>query len=134
MSPEWREVRLWVEKADHDRKVSELALAHVPPITDVAAFHTQQAVEKLLKAYLVFRREPFEKIHDLEELIDRCLPHEPGFADLRDRVGLLTPYAVRFRYPGPGDPSPEQVRSALAVVTDVWAFVTGRLPEELRAE
>ena len=132
MSPDGGEVLRWMEKAGHDRKVAELALAHKPPITDVAAFHAQQAAEKFLKAYLVYRREPFEKIHDLEELVNRCVPHDPAFADLRDRVSALTPYAVRFRYPGPGDPSVEQVRSALRVVDEVWTFVRSRLPADLQ--
>jgi len=132
MSPDEGEILRWLEKAHHDRRVTELALAHKPPITDVAAFHAQQAVEKLLKAYLVYRREPFEKIHDLEELINRCLPHDPAFAGLRERVSALTPYAVRFRYPGPGDPTVEQVRSALSVVNEVWTFVAGRIPVDLQ--
>ncbi len=54
MSPETAEVKRWLEKADHDRRAAPLALAGEPPITDVAAFHCQQAVEKLLKAYLVW--------------------------------------------------------------------------------
>ena len=131
MAPELDEVRRWLDKADRDRTVARLALDNVPPITDAAAFHAQQAVEKLLKAYLVFKRQPFEKIHDLGELIDRCQHHDRGFVVLRDSVAGLTPYAVRFRYPGPGDPSTQQVQSALTVVDDVRAFVISILPDEL---
>ena len=46
----------------------EVALAQVPPITDTAGFHAQQAVEKTFKAYLVWRGCEFEKIHDLRTL------------------------------------------------------------------
>jgi len=114
----------------HDRKVAELAVGQTPPITDVAAFHTQQAIEKLLKEYLVLSEDPFEKIHDLEELIDQCAQHDVAFAELRDRVTPITPYAVRYRYPGPSDPTVEQVRAALVVVGEVEAFVLSRVPPE----
>ncbi len=132
MPPELAEVRRWLVKADHDRCAVEDALGRNPAITDVGAFHCQQAVEKVLKAYLVWRKQEFEKIHDLEELIDQCAPHDPGFSGFRDRVAPLTAYAVRFRYPGPADPTVEQVQSALAVVNEVWDFILGRLPPEVR--
>ncbi|MFQ5806078.1 MAG: HEPN domain-containing protein [Phycisphaerae bacterium] len=53
MPPDVASVRSWLAKADHERRRAEAALAQTPPITDTAAFHCQQAVEKLLKAYLV---------------------------------------------------------------------------------
>jgi len=105
MPPELAEIRRWVVKAQRDRLMAEAGLAQTPPITDAAAFHCQQAVEKLLKAYLVFREDEFEKIHDLEPLADRCAQHDPSFAPLGTRVDALTPFAVRFRYPGPADPT-----------------------------
>lgn len=132
MPPELAEVKRWLEKADHDRRAAELTLREARPITDIAAFHCQQAVEKLLKAYLVYRRHAFEKIHDLEELVDQCARHDATFAELRDRVRPVSAYAVRFRYPGPTDPSVAEVREALQVVQEVWQFVTDRLPAEVR--
>ena len=131
MSPESAEVKRWFVKATHDRRAAELAVGQRSPMTDVAAFHTQQAIEKFLKGYLVFSEDPFEKIHDLEELTDRCAQHDAGFAELKDRVKPITPYAVRYRYPGPEDPTVEQVRAALIVVGEVEAFVLGRVPPEM---
>ncbi|HSW43942.1 MAG TPA: HEPN domain-containing protein [Phycisphaerae bacterium] len=49
MQPELVEVKRWIEKADHDRRMAEAGLDQTPPITDGAAFHCQQAAEKLLK-------------------------------------------------------------------------------------
>lgn len=132
MAPETAEVRRWVEKADHDRRMAELGLAQTPPLTDAAAFHAQQAVEKLLKAYLVWQCHEFEKIHDLGMLAEQCAQYDPRFDALRKRVDPLTPYAVRFRYPGPTDPTAEEVEAAMTVVQEVWGFVTDRLPPEAR--
>ena len=94
--------------------------------------HCQQAVEKLLKAYLASREHEFEKIHDLEILAGQCALYDPAFASLRERVDPLTPFAVRFRYPGPADPSVEQVQGALVVVREVWDFVLDHLPPDAR--
>ena len=86
MSPERAEVLSWLSKADHDRRAAQLAVAASPPITDVAGFHLQQAAEKLLKAFLVARRIPFEKIHDLSELIEQCIDVDADFTALWDRL------------------------------------------------
>jgi HEPN domain-containing protein len=134
MPPELAEVRSWLEKAGHDRWAVETFLKDPHAPTDVAAFHCQQAVEKLLKAYLVYRRHAFEKTHDLVELVAQCAGHDPGFAALQPQVEPLSPYAVRFRYPGPTDPPPERVREALRVVHEVWTFVLARVPPDARPE
>ena len=130
MPPELAEVKEWLRKADHDRRTAEAALDQKPPITDIAAFHCQQAAEKYVKAYLVHRREPFERIHDLEHLVGQCAALDPAWDELRDPVEPLTAYAVRFRYPGPPDPSVEEVQTALAVVNQLRDFVLERLPRE----
>lgn len=129
MPPELAEAREWVRKAEHDRVGVEAALGHSPPLTDVAAFHCQQAVEKYLKAYLVYRGEPFEKVHDLSVLLDQCVRLHPAWEGLHDRVEPLTGFAVRFRYPGPADPTVEEVRAAVDVVEDVRRIVAHIMPQ-----
>ena len=133
MPPERAEVVRWLVKADSDRRTAEAVLAQNPPITDTAAFHVQQSVEKTLKAYLVWRGIEFEKIHDLRLLVQSCFSCDGEFNDLLPRVGPLTMYAVRFRYPGPLDPSVDEIRAALKVVVEVREFVMARLPDDIRA-
>lgn len=132
MPPELADVREWLRKADHDRQAAELMSAAIPALTDTAAFHCQQAVEKLLKAYLVWREHEFEKIHDLEELASLCAQSDGEFQVLIFRIVPLTAYAVRYRYPGPNDPTVEEVGEALGIVHEVRAFVLDRLPPETR--
>ena len=134
MPPEMAEVQRWLEKAEHDRCTVEAVLKEPHAPTDVAAFHCQQAVEKLLKAFLVFRRDAFERTHDLVELVAQCARHDPEFVTLQPQVAPLSAYAVRFRYPGPADPTADQVREALGVVGAVRAFVLARVPAESRPE
>lgn len=132
MPPELAEVRRWIEKADRDHKTAIIAFQASPPITDTSAFHCQQAVEKLLKGYLVWRRIEFEKTYDLRALAELCATQDDAFLTHLDNAELLTAYAIRFRYPGPPDPTAEQVQRALEVVNEVRAFVLARLPAECR--
>jgi HEPN domain-containing protein len=131
MQPEHDEVSRWLQKAQRDwnaaRKLFDLDCEEA----DVVAFHCQQAVEKLLKAFLVYHAVQFEKAHDLGRLLDHCATVDDSFESIRDTVEPLTLYAVAFRHPGPADPTLEEARVALAVVERAWAFVAAHLPAEL---
>ncbi len=131
MPPELAEVRRWLQKAENDRLTAEAALECVPPITDTASFHVQQCLEKMLKAYLVWREHEFEKTHDLRALVELCADYDASFLDHRDAMQPITAYAVRFRYPVATDPTEEEVRDALAVAETVRRFVGERLPPEV---
>lgn len=71
--------RVWLLKAYGDLhtaiQIGGLPDGHL----DAGIYHCQQAAEKALKGYLVFREIPFEKIHDLEKIIQQAIPVEPGF-------------------------------------------------------
>jgi len=127
MPPEAAEIQRWIQKADHDHRAAQALLDQTPSITDAAAFHCQQAVEKLLKAYPCSRGAELEPTHDLRVLANICAEHDAAFETLRDTVAPLTAFAVRFRYPGPVDPPVEKVRDAITVIDKVHQFVMDRL-------
>ena len=54
--------------ADRDIRSAEACLAGADPIPEAAAYHCQQAAEKLIKGLLVLARTPFRKTHDMEVL------------------------------------------------------------------
>ena len=60
----------WFLKAESDLKTAQRTEQSEGPF-DTACFHAQQAVEKYLKGLLAFRREPFHRTHNLEELQHR---------------------------------------------------------------
>ena len=65
---EWlSKARIDLRAADHDRTAD-------PPITADMVFHAQQAVEKVLKAFLCWHDVPFRKTHNLVELGDIADP------------------------------------------------------------
>jgi HEPN domain-containing protein len=91
----------WIEKAEGDWIMAQRAYrARKDPVYDAACFHSQQCVEKYLKAELNEAMMIFNKTHDLEDLLKQVLAVEPGQASLRPQAAFLTNFAVRYRYPG----------------------------------
>jgi HEPN domain-containing protein len=124
------DVRNWLEIALEDLQISAEVINRRPPFSRGAAFHAQQSAEKMLKAFLVWKRVEFEKIHDLEELAALCARADAAFTLWPARLAPLTAFADRFRYPGSARPTTEQVRAALSIAEEPWQFVTARLPAE----
>lgn len=96
---------------------------------DVAAFHAQQATEKLLKAFLASAGIDFPYTHNLAKLVELCSGVDPAFDTLVSVVELLTPYAVELRYDSEFWPTEEEARDALASAEKVKQFVCIRLPK-----
>jgi HEPN domain-containing protein len=89
MSPQLAEVQEWLQKAHSNLLSARILLAHDPPVFDTACFHCQQAVEKALKAFLVWKEVPFEKVHSLVYLLDLGVAQEPGARSLESWVSEL---------------------------------------------
>ena len=67
----------WMARVDEDPRAAHALLALVPPLLKPAAFHCQQAAEKMLKAALIAMREAPPKAHEIEALALRLRPHLP---------------------------------------------------------
>lgn len=96
------EALAWVDKAEQDLLAAQLIQRANGP-TAVGCYLGQQAIEKLLKAVLVFREQVPPRSHDLVDLHRRVTawgfdPQVP-IADF----SAWTDYAVAGRYPGFGD-------------------------------
>ena len=130
MPPEITEIRLWLTKAKRELSASGMALQTADPMTDVAGYHAQQAIEKLLKAHIVHGGGELEKVHDLRLLAISCTALDSSFSPWIERLAPLSAFAARYRYPGPADPTIEEAPGALAIAEELWQFVTARLPAE----
>ena len=90
---------------------SDLAIAKVDRTGAISyeslCFHTQQAVEKTLKALLVFDNIEFPRTHNLRILLD-LLKNKHIISDIVDESAALTEYAVSSRYPGESEPIEEE--------------------------
>ncbi|HYO73050.1 MAG TPA: HEPN domain-containing protein [Archangium sp.] len=71
-----------------------------PPPNRLAAFHLQQAAEKLIKAVRLHRGLYATKDHNLEILIQE-LPEEDPWRERLEKFEELSAYATTYRYPSP---------------------------------
>ncbi len=117
----------WVRKAEADFATAQREYAvEVAPNHDAVCFHSQQAVEKLLKARLQEADIPFPKIHDLAVLLDKVLTVEPNWETLRNDLHTLTAYAVEYRYPGESSDKAEAAQS-IEIINKVRHIVLSSL-------
>ncbi len=91
----------WIGKAEGDWRIANREMrVRRGASFDAICFHTQQCIEKYLKAFLQEQGYHIPKIHDLNQLLEYCLPYDGTLEMHRDLFKDLTRYAVAFRYPG----------------------------------
>lgn len=128
VSAQWGEARRWMTKANQDRRSAILLLADDPPLLDPAAYHCQQAAEKLLKALLAASGLTIPKTHDLQRLAAIIAPYFPDIIEEIDSVSDLTPWGTATRYPDlEADIGvlPEDIRQALKSLEGLHAAIVG---------
>ncbi|MFA5863976.1 MAG: HEPN domain-containing protein [Phycisphaerae bacterium] len=93
-------IREWVDKAENDLKnaAHTLKLGRDCP-ADTVCFHTQQCVEKYMKALLVWYGVDFSRTHDIGILEKLLAGHYQSGLSIEGQR-RLTGYATTMRYPG----------------------------------
>jgi HEPN domain-containing protein len=90
---------LWTERSvDEDLRQVVNNLQGPLPSPAGAAYHCQQAAEKLVKAALVKPGLAFPKTHDIAALVG-LLPAQHRLKDKFRSFEKLTPFGVAYRYP-----------------------------------
>jgi len=90
-------VASWARRSCQDLKAAKV-LINEEGMQETTLFHLQQAIEKALKAYLIWRAVNFPHTHDLEILVDLARKQDVDFDQL-DSVTTMTDFAVAGRYP-----------------------------------
>ncbi|MCF8381903.1 MAG: HEPN domain-containing protein [Bacteroidales bacterium] len=91
-------IKNWLFRANEDIAViKSLSGLDLEYYTSTICFHAQQAVEKYLKAFLIYHDVDFPKTHDVDFLIMECqkIDQHSFEIDLKS----LTDYGVSIRYP-----------------------------------
>ncbi|RLC46762.1 MAG: DNA-binding protein [Candidatus Coatesbacteria bacterium] len=120
----------WLRKADHDLITAKQTLLLPDGPTDTVCFHTQQAVEKALKAVLVWNQVPFPKTHNLIRLMDLALGYMPGLERYRQDFAQMSIYSTEVRYPDDWfEPARDDANHSLAVAEEIVVKVRKLLSE-----
>ena len=82
-----------------DRDIEILQLMHdsTGGPDEIFGFHTQQAAEKSLKAWLAFLGEVYPLTHDLDDLLERLSKRNADVSKYRE-LTAYSAFAVQFRY------------------------------------
>jgi len=89
-------------------------------------FDAQQAVEKSLKALLLFHKIPFRFVHDIAELLTVLEQNGLSLPEQIRAAAELSDYAVEARYPGPMEPVTEdEYKEAVRIAEMVVSWVEG---------
>ena len=116
----WEAVEDRLAVAREGRRVAAVCLATDPTLRGVAAFHCQQAVEKLLKGFLMLAGKRSPKTHSLEQLgamAQASFPRSP-ILSLQPRTGAagrLTT-VIRRRGAAPSHCRKNELNRALVVI------------------
>jgi HEPN domain-containing protein len=126
-----RVARRWIAKAEEDLAAAERLLSLDDSLASVVCFHSQQAVEKLVKALLVVAGVPFPRTHDVIQLV-QILPRDLALPVALAELAPLNRYAVEARYPIGEEPlTGDEARTAIALarrVRDVVLQAVGPAP------
>ena len=128
---QWAEASLWLAKADDDIRVASMTLAANPPMLDPAAFHCQQAVEKIIKALLIAAAVAAPRSHDIELLAGKAAPFYPALEQRMLSFSRLTEWLTASRYPDLGGGLGEEIGDVADMLAAVKAFrreVAGLVP------
>lgn len=124
--------REWLRKADHDLTFLFNAPFNVEdPPTDTVGRLSHMVGEYSLKAFLVFHKKRIPHIHELRDLLTRCIEIDNHFDldDLRQICSKLTSYKVELTYPT--DPpiviSIDEAKEAITMAKQLRNFVELRL-------
>lgn len=119
-----REVDRWIAVANEDLRAARACLSIDEPALGAAAYHCQQAAEKLIKGLLVAASVSFRKTHDMDELVDLAAPCYPQIVVLLDACRSLTVWGFVYRYPSIEDvdepqPTVAAIESKLILLADL---------------
>ncbi|WP_315069422.1 HEPN domain-containing protein [uncultured Clostridium sp.] len=118
----------WIEKAERDIKSAKILKEHECG-NDVVAFHSQQAVEKSLEAYLISKGEGIVSGHSLIYLCKVSEKYNSDFKKYIKDCGFLNQYYIETRYPtdNPLIVSDYEAEECVKIAEEIYTLVISKL-------
>lgn len=120
------QARRWFAIMDRDLKAARRLLADGEPLVEEAAYHCQQACEKLIKGCLVKGGHPVPRSHDLIELTELVTSYRVELSELLTALQTITAWCTAYRYPSEEDevpPSVEEIRGVIVKIEKLRQIV-----------
>jgi HEPN domain-containing protein len=118
----------WMAKAHEDFNAARILRRN--KAFSVATYHCQQAAEKALKCYLVFKKQELMKSHDLVKLCALCKKFDHDFEKLAYACEMLSPFATKFRYPSEFDiPDLSEIKEVTRQTKKILMFTEKKISQ-----
>jgi HEPN domain-containing protein len=121
----------WLARAETDREAVRVCIAAGAALRPVAAFHAQQAAEKLMKGFLVLANTDFRKTHNLYALGETVAGRFPELESELAAMADWTAWGIAYRYPAESVEAPEpteaKLDAALRAIDELAARLRGAI-------
>ena len=126
-----QEAKEWFDVADGDLRAAKhlLTLHHSRP-DNIICNLCQQAAEKHIKGFLVYKGILFKKTHDLVALLELAKINNVDISILLDKCAFLFQYAAEARYPNQHEYAEEEVKTALLYAKDIQVFIKAMVKKD----
>lgn len=124
----------WIVNAKLDSLAAQL-LAADERCYPAAAFHCQQAIEKALKGYLLFKTGRLHDGHNLTWLCKQAVRQNGVFSRWLEPTSKINRYYIETRYPAdlPLDVSTSSIQKILHVCGEILELIFSEIREDYTA-
>lgn len=118
----------WIKKSAADIKAAGI-LKKYEAGNDYVAFHSQQAIEKALKGYLLYHTGELEEGHSLIFLCKKAIAFEPYFKEFLKDCAYVNQYYIETRYPAdfPLEVSDEEAEECIKLAERIYQYISVKI-------
>ena len=122
----------WYDKAKKDMRGAEI-LFESEADNSLVAFHCQQAIEKMLKGYILMRTKELLEGHSLIFLIRRAARFDEDIIKFKKDCAFVNQFYIETRYPAdiPDEVDEYEVKECLDTAREVLSHIETNSTQEL---
>ncbi|MDR1068817.1 MAG: HEPN domain-containing protein [Clostridiales Family XIII bacterium] len=113
--------------AEHDLEAAQLILNMKPELPEMVCYHSVQAVEKCLKAYLAINDHEYPRTHDLGQLSVLCRRYDENLLAIKDDIDRLSRYGQSIKYEDALDLDYAEAKNSFYIAGGLVAFVKQKI-------
>ncbi len=121
----------WLDNAQEDIIAAQMLITN-QRCYKLAAFHCQQTLEKVFKAYVLFKSKKLLDGHNLLWLCRQAMKIDKSFVDFMDESALINHYYIESRYPSDflQEISDGQMNKIISSTTEVFDIICNKIDKE----
>ncbi|HOT74821.1 MAG TPA: HEPN domain-containing protein [Candidatus Wallbacteria bacterium] len=118
----------WHDKANADLKSAKILFEHDADY-GIVAFHCQQAIEKLLKSFVLKRASDLIEGHSLVFLCKKAIELDTEFKNFLKDCAYINQFYIETRYPAdvPIEMTQEEAGECISITEKIFAEVSKKL-------